>query len=78
MIKVSIEIVPFGIKQSLQNNTEIIIINNCSNTYRPSFGNYDIVYEGKRFNNIIQNFKRSDGKLKLVSLAVNKLLDEIL
>lgn len=68
--------VPFGKENLTRDITEIRICNNCSSKHRPSFGNYDIVYEGNTLKNAIQEYDRSGGALKLLSLAINKILGE--
>lgn len=79
MIRVTIELVPFGNEEEKSTLGEISIINDLTSSKRPEFGNYIIKYKNleypyeKRIVNI-KNHKREDGYLKLLQKVVNKLV----
>ena len=76
MLKVLIQVVPHGVGELTEDIAEIHICNNTLSKNRPKFGNYDVIYKGKRFKNIVQEYDRSGGALELLSLTINKLLGE--
>jgi hypothetical protein len=79
VIRVTIELIPFGNEEEKSTLGEINIINDLTSSKRPEFGNYIIKYKSlgysyqKRLINI-KNHKREDGYLKLLQKVVNKLV----
>lgn len=76
MIRLLIEVVPFGLEHRKKDLVEITISNNGLSLNRPTNGNYDIRYKDKIYENAIQEYKRSNGVIPLASLTLKHLLKE--
>jgi hypothetical protein len=65
MINIIIELDSFGLgfKKILY---DIVIINNLKSKDSPKKGNYDLKINGIKYKNIVQEFNREDGALKLL------------
>jgi hypothetical protein len=75
MIRVTIEIIPFGVEAKRRKLGEINIINDSTGT--PYIGNYRIRYWEEDLETIdktVKNHKREDGYLKLLQKCINKLV----
>jgi hypothetical protein len=73
MIEITIKLNPFGIgnKRILH---EITIANNCKSKNRPEFGNYNLKIDDKEYKDIVKEFKRSEGAIKLLHKCLDNLL----
>ena len=74
MLRITVEIVPLGVEARKKTISEIIIINNGLSTNKPEYGNYDIKIKDNRYKNVIKEFCRSNGAVKLTSLALSWLV----
>jgi hypothetical protein len=75
VIKVTIEIIPFGNENQRRKLGEINIINDATGT--PDVGNYRIYYWKPDTGTLVtkvKNYKREDGYLKLLQKCINKLV----
>lgn len=71
MIRITIEIVPFGNEERKEIIEQFEIINNGEATNRPIEGNYDVQIRGNRIKNVVTNFVRREG-LQLLLLQILK------
>ena len=77
MLRVTIELIPFGNEDNKETIGEIIIINDATSKKRPEFGNYEVkLYQSTISPKFIaiKNHKREDGYLKLLQKCINKLV----
>lgn len=79
MLKIPIEIHPFGDGDKRRTLGNITIINDGTHKNRPEYGNYKImvnVYdEIKEYEFKIKNHKRDEGWIKLLHKATGELLE---
>ena len=73
MIKITIELFPLGFKEFKRTLHEINIINNLSCKNRLEYGNYNIIIDKVRHTNILKNFERKKGVLKLLRDVLNNM-----
>lgn len=78
MLRIPIEIHPFGDSVNKRELGCIIIYNDGTHANRPKYGNYhirvSICSEGKVYEANIKNHKRDDGWLSLLHKATGELL----
>ena len=75
MLRLTLEIVPFGIESQKQTIDAIEIFNTGENEQRPDLGDYNAVRGGKLIGQV-KNHDRSDGALKLVRDMFESILSE--
>ena len=73
MLRFIIELDFFGLGVKKKILHELFIINNIKCKNRPEYGNYDIIIDNIKYENILQNFKRKKGALKLFQEILNNL-----
>jgi len=77
MIRITVELIPFGIKGLKRNIGEIVIINSIDHPKRPEYGNYEVTIKdiGKDIIKelTITNHKRKEG----VWVLLKKILENI-
>lgn len=75
MIRVRVDMVPFGLEDAVHTITEIRIINVADHPDRPVYGNYKVEVEkaGKVKQITIENHNRGDGFWPLLSRVAEEM-----
>jgi hypothetical protein len=79
MIRVTIEILPFGYESQKRELGSFIIYNTGDHELRPEYGNYKFTLEkdNKKYRGSIKDFSRNFGWLYLLKTVIEKIIKKV-